>query len=168
MKTERNHGKNFTRRQFLHVSAGAALGAFALPALAQSTATHLDVYKEVTCGCCVNWVDHVQQQGFTATVHHPQDLNGLKAELGILPQWQSCHTAVTAEGFLFEGHVPARYITQFLAARPGDALGLAVPGMPMGSPGMEVGNQFSPYDIILMKKDGSAEVYASIKSASDQ
>lgn len=168
MPSRRNHSLNYSRRRFLHICGGTALGAFALPAFAQASATHLDVYKEVTCGCCANWVDRVQQQGFVATVHHPQDLNGLKAELGVLPQWQSCHTAVTANGFLFEGHVPARYITQFLAAPPDNTLGLAVPGMPMGSPGMEVGDQFSPYDVMLLKKDGSAEVFASIKSPADQ
>lgn len=162
-----------TRRQFLKTSTGAALGtftigAFSLPVLAQSTAIHLDVHKEPSCGCCVIWIEHMEKQGFATTVHHPDDLNALKAELGILPEWQSCHTAVTANGHLFEGHVPARYISSFLAAPPENALGLAVPGMPIGSPGMEMGERFTAYDVILMKKDGRSEVYASIKSAADQ
>ena len=157
------------RRQFLRLTASAALGAFTLPIFAQSTTVRqIDVYKEETCGCCVSWIEHMQQQGFVSTIHHPQDLNAVKAELGVLPQWQSCHTAVTAEGFLFEGHVPARYMTQFLASPPANALGLAVPGMPMGSPGMEVGDRISPYDIMLMTKDGREAIYASIKSAGDQ
>lgn len=168
MTTTRKHFTLTTRRQFLHASAGAALSAFALPVLAQSAPRQMDVYKEETCGCCVYWIDHMQQHGYAATVHHPADLNGVKAQLGVLPEWQSCHTAVTADGFLFEGHVPARYITQFLAAPPENTLGLAVPGMPMGSPGMEVGDRFSPYEVLLMRKDGRAEVYASIKSAADQ
>lgn len=157
-----------SRRQFLRLSSGAALGALTLPLFAQSAAQPLDVYKEETCGCCVFWIEHMQQNGFASTVHHPRNLNGVKQELGVLPEWQSCHTAVTADGHVFEGHVPARYIIQFLAEPPANALGLAVPGMPLGSPGMEVGGRFTPYDILLMRKDGTASVYANIKSAADQ
>lgn len=161
--------RNMPRRHFLRLASGAALGSIALPLFGQSRApVPLDVYKSETCGCCVNWIEQMQTHGFESTIYHPADLNGVKDELGVRVQWQSCHTAVTAEGFLFEGHVPARYINQFLAAPPTQALGLAVPGMPLGSPGMEVGDQFTPYDIILMKKDGTAEVYASIKSFADQ
>ncbi len=128
----------------------------------------LNVYKEVTCGCCNGWIEHMDEHGYSSNIFHPANLNAVKAELGIKPEWQSCHTAVTKEGFLFEGHVPEKYITQFLAAPPQGALGLAVPGMPIGAPGMEMGNRFMPYDILLMKKDGSSEVFASIKSAEDQ
>jgi len=161
--------KSESRRQFLRLAAGATIGSVALPLFAQTgTMKTMDVYKESTCGCCVNWIEHMQQNGFASTVHHPRNLNAVKAELGVLPEWQSCHTAVTEEGFLFEGHVPARYITQFLAAPAVGALGLAAPGMPMGSPGMEMGNRFTPYDVLLMKKDGTSQVYASIKSPADQ
>ncbi|PCJ24671.1 MAG: metal-binding protein [SAR86 cluster bacterium] len=128
----------------------------------------LNVYKEVTCGCCVGWIAHMDDNGFASKVIHPKDIYSVKEDLGILPKWQSCHTAVSPEGYLFEGHVPARYVTQFLQAPPADALGLAAPGMPMGSPGMEIGDQFTPYDVILMMKDGSSKVYASIKSKADQ
>ena len=128
----------------------------------------LNVYKEVTCGCCNGWVEHMDERGYKSNIFHPANLNSVKAELGIKPEWQSCHTAVTKEGFLFEGHVPEKYIAQFLAAPPEGALGLAVPGMPLGAPGMEMGNRFTPYDILLMKKDGSSEVFASIKSKEDQ
>ena len=138
-------------------------------AAAQSIADiTVNVYKSDTCGCCLGWMEHMQEHGFASKVFHPADLNGVKAELGILPQWQSCHTAVTQDGYLFEGHIPAKYIVQFLAAPPDNALGLAAPGMPMGSPGMEIGDRFAAYDVILMKKDGSSEVYASIKSKADQ
>ena len=169
MKFNRKQQSLTTRRQFLHRSGSVMIGAFALPVLAQSGGSRaLDVYKSETCGCCVYWIEHIEQNGYTTTVHHPEDLNGLKEELGVLLEWQSCHTAVTVEGYLFEGHVPARYVSQFLAAPPDNALGLAVPGMPIGSPGMEVGGRLSPYDILLMRKDGRAEVYASIKTAADQ
>lgn len=169
MQTPDNPHVHTKRRQFLRLATGAALGSLALPVLGQALSPrHMDVYKSETCGCCVFWIDHMETNGFAATVHHPRDLNGVKADLGILPEWQSCHTAVTTSGHRFEGHVPARYINQFLAAPPTNAIGLAVPGMPMGSPGMEIGDQFSPYDVLLMKQDGTAEVYAAIASPADQ
>jgi hypothetical protein len=128
----------------------------------------LNVYKEETCGCCVGWINHMDERGFDSTVIHPKDINAVKEQLGILPKWQSCHTAVSKEGYLFEGHVPAKYISQFLASPPANALGLAAPGMPMGSPGMEIGDSFFSYDVILMKKDGTSEVYATVKTQDEQ
>ena len=128
----------------------------------------LDVYKLESCGCCVGWIEHMDQRGFASKIIHPRNLEDIKDELGVLPEWQSCHTAVTKEGFVFEGHIPAKYISRFLQSPPADALGLAVPGMPVGAPGMEMGNRFIAYDIILMKKDGSSEVYARVKSKADQ
>ncbi|MBL4580713.1 MAG: DUF411 domain-containing protein [Gammaproteobacteria bacterium] len=128
----------------------------------------LNVYKEVTCGCCVGWIAHIDERGFDSTVFHPSDIYAVKEELGVLPKWQSCHTAVSKDGYLFEGHVPAKYISQFLASPPANALGLAVPGMPMGSPGMEMGARFNSYDVILMKKDGTSEVYATVKNQAEQ
>ena len=128
----------------------------------------LDVYKLESCGCCVGWIEHMDQRGFASKIIHPRDMNGVKANLGVLPKWQSCHTAVTKEGFVFEGHIPAKYISRFLASPPPNALGLAVPGMPLGAPGMEMGDRFIAYDIILMNKNGSSEVYARVKSKADQ
>lgn len=143
--------------------------AAATPAHAQSIDDiTLNVYKEETCGCCVGWIAHIDERGFESTVFHPTDLYAIKEELGVLPKWQSCHTAVSKDGYLFEGHIPAKYITQFLAAPPANALGLAVPGMPMGSPGMEIGDRFDSYDVILMKKDGTSEVYATVKKQDEQ
>lgn len=137
-------------------------------AAAERDAVHLDVYKSPDCGCCTLWMDHLAEQGFTSTGHHPSDLGGLKLGLGVPPRYGSCHTAVSKEGFIFEGHVPARYITQFLDAPPAGALGLAVPAMPVGSPGMEYKNQFMPYRVLLLNKDGSIEVYASVDSYAQQ
>ena len=74
---------------------------------------------------------------------------------------QSCHTGVSADGYFFEGHIPAKFVTAFLANPPENAAGLAVPGMPAGSPGMEMGDRFNPYSVILVKKDGTTEVYAT-------
>ncbi|MFM1896470.1 MAG: hypothetical protein RLZZ385_1544 [Pseudomonadota bacterium] len=137
-------------------------------ATAQASPIPLDVYKDPTCGCCGLWIEHMAAAGFASTVHHPDDLNRVKQELGIPPQLQSCHTAVTAEGYRFEGHVPARFVQQFLAAPPPNSAGLLVPGMPLGSPGMEVGERFTPYDVLLLNRDGSTSVYASLGSAAEQ
>ena len=128
----------------------------------------LTVYKSPSCGCCGQWIEHVQQQGFTATVNHPDDLNAIKSRYHIAPSLQSCHTAVTKEGYVFEGHVPARYMRQFLKSPPQGAIGLSVPGMPLGSPGMEMNNRFMPYQVLLLKTDGSTEVYASVETSEQQ
>ena len=83
-------------------------------------------------------------------------------------RYGSCHTGVSKDGFVFEGHVPARYIIQFLNNPPADARGLTVPAMPLGSPGMEYNDQFAPYEVLLLKKDGSVEVYAAVESYEQQ
>ena len=128
----------------------------------------LNVYKSETCGCCVGWIEHMEANSYHSNIFHPTDLDAVKQELGIKPEWASCHTAVTKEGYLFEGHIPAKFIDQFLANPPKGALGLTVPGMPIGGPGMEMGNRFTPYDILVMNTDGTSTVFASIKSALDQ
>ncbi|MDP1930643.1 MAG: DUF411 domain-containing protein [Gammaproteobacteria bacterium] len=128
----------------------------------------LSVLKDPSCGCCALWVDHITERGFAAQISHPSDLNREKLERGIAPQYQSCHTAVSSEGYVFEGHVPANLIQRFLDDKPENAIGLAVPGMPLGSPGMELGEQFQPYDVLLLKTDGSAEVYARVNTKAEQ
>ncbi|MGQ9424524.1 DUF411 domain-containing protein [Gilvimarinus sp. F26214L] len=128
----------------------------------------LEVYKSETCGCCEDWMEHMDRAGYGLTAHHPVDLNSKKQSLGIAPRYQSCHTAVTDDGYVFEGHVPAKVVERFLAEKPADAIGLAVPGMPLGSPGMEVEDRFTPYDVVLLKKDGSSEVYARFQTAAEQ
>jgi hypothetical protein len=122
----------------------------------------LDVYKSPTCGCCGQWISHLQSNGYQARVHHPDDLDAIKKQYRIGPQYQSCHTAVSAEGYVFEGHIPAWVINRFLAEKPKGSIGLAVPGMPVGSPGMEMGERFMPYDVLLLKSDGGSEVYTRI------
>ena len=113
-------------------------------------------------------MDHLAENGFTSTSHHPEKLGELKRELGVPVRYGSCHTGVSEAGYLFEGHVPARYVRQFLDNPPEDALGLTVPAMPVGSPGMEYKDQFMAYDVLLLKKDGSVEVYASVESYEQQ
>jgi hypothetical protein len=115
------------------------------------------VYKSASCGCCRAWVDHVRQAGFNPTVRDVGDVNPLKAELGVPRQLWSCHTALVG-GYLIEGHVPADLALKLLADKP-EAAGIAVPGMPMGSPGME-GPRNDPYEVILFRRDGGTSVYA--------
>jgi len=126
----------------------------------------LDVFKSRSCECCVGWMSHIEQNGFQATTHHPVDLQQLKYELGVAPQYQSCHTGVSKDGYVFEGHIPADVMQRFLSEKPDNALGLAVSGMPMGSPGMEMGDRRDDYDVLLLNKDGSSQVYARIRANS--
>ena len=123
---------------------------------------HLDIYKAETCGCCTGWISHLEANHFSASIHHPEDLNQKKKDLGIEARYQSCHTAVSKEGYFFEGHIPAHSMQKFLAEKPDQALGLAVPGMPIGSPGMEMGDRHDDYDVLLINRDGSSEVYEHI------
>ena len=122
----------------------------------------LDVYKSRTCGCCKKWISHIEDFGFESEVHHPANLNKIKADKGIEPRYQSCHTAVSSDGYVFEGHIPADIIQRFLANPPPNAIGLAVPGMPAGSPGMEMGSRHDEYDVFLLSKDGGDVVYEHI------
>jgi hypothetical protein len=122
----------------------------------------LDVYKSPSCGCCGKWVTHVEASGFKTVLHHPNDLNKLKADKGISPRYQSCHTAISLDGYVFEGHISADIIHRFLAHPPADTLGLAVPGMPAGSPGMEMGSRYEEYDILLLGKDDSNTIFEHI------
>lgn len=114
-------------------------------------AQEITVYKTPTCGCCTKWVEHLEQYGFEATVVSLNDLSPVKSRLGVPNGLRSCHTAETG-GYVIEGHVPAADIARVLEERP-DASGLAVPGMPVGSPGMEHGERKDPYDVILFEGD---------------
>ena len=111
--------------------------------------------------CCGAWVKHLEADGFTVKVNaaEPSTLASLKRQAGIGDRLASCHTA-KFDGYVIEGHVPGTEIKRPVAERP-EAIGLAVPGMPVGSPGMEQGAEFEPYDVLLIKKDGSTEIFAS-------
>jgi len=116
------------------------------------------VYKSPTCGCCESWAGHMQSAGFPVEVRDTQDLGAINAELGVPAGQGSCHTARVGDYFV-EGHVPTDDVKRLLAEQP-DARGLAVPGMPQGSPGMEQGSVRQPYDVLLVAKDGSTSVFA--------
>ncbi len=128
----------------------------------------IDVYKTPTCGCCNFWVSHLEKSGIETRTYDYASLHEVKERFGIKEDLVSCHTGVSKSGYFFEGHIPAKFILKFLMDPPSEAKGLAVPGMPMGSPGMEMGDRFDPYSIFLVKLDGSIEVYAEIKTMEDQ
>ncbi len=121
------------------------------------------VHKTPTCGCCKMWVKHIEKNGFIANIKEHDDLLEIKDKHKIEPQYRSCHTAVSKEGYIFEGHIPSKYIKQFLSEDHPNALGLSVPGMPLGSPGMEVDDLFTPYDVLILYKDGSSKVFAEVR-----
>ena len=117
------------------------------------------VHKTESCGCCHLWVEHLKENGFKVTVRDVVDLGGIKERVGVPYGMGSCHTARVG-GYFIEGHVPAADIVRLLDERP-DAKGLTVPGMPLGSPGMEVASgQTQPYDVHLVARDGSTSVFA--------
>lgn len=128
----------------------------------------LTVYKDPNCGCCVHWITHVEEHGYETTTVHPQDMWLVKQKLGVTGPVQSCHSAVTKDGYVFEGHVPAKFMTQFLANPPAQAIGLSVPAMVVGSPGMEVDDKFRAYQILQLNKDGSSSLYQAIDSYQQQ
>ena len=120
----------------------------------------IEVWKSATCDCCGAWVKHLEANGFTVKVNaaEPSALSALKRQFGIGDELASCHTA-KIDGYVVEGHVPATDIKRLVAERP-DAAGLSVPGMPIGSPGMEHGAETEPYDVLLIGKDGGTEIFA--------
>ena len=126
------------------------------------------VHKSPTCGCCTGWVGHMTSHGAHTKIQHSDNLARLKADLGIPANARSCHTAISDSGYVFEGHIPAKFIQQFLSNPVLDAKGLVVPGMPVGSPGMEYKDQFMPYVVYLLKLDGKLEVFAKVNSLADQ
>src|SRR5262245_9412787 len=131
-----------TRRKWLQLTvAGAALGSARGLFASELTGAPIPitVYKSPTCGCCAKWVEHMKAGGFAVTVHEMDDVAPKKKELGIPEALQSCHTGLVA-GYAIEGHVPADVVQQLVREKPKVA-GLAVPGMPMGSPGMEMGRK---------------------------
>ena len=130
-------------------------GAFAVPVLAHAAMPIVDVYKSASCGCCGEWVKHMKDNGFTVRTHDVANPSDYREKFGIPNQFGSCHTAKVG-GYAIEGHVPAADVARLLAAKP-KATGLAVPAMPLGSPGMD-GPRKDPFDVLLVKADGSTSV----------
>jgi len=139
----------FSRRSFLALSGalGASLVTGTTTKAAMGRKTSIHVYKSPWCGCCGAWVDHMRGAGFEVRVTELEDLAPVKARYGVSQELQSCHTGII-EGYVIEGHVPARDVSRLLKERP-EAIGLSVPGMPVGSPGMEQGERREPYQVVL-------------------
>jgi len=139
------------------------LSTCAAPALAQSLlGAEIEVYKSPTCGCCNDWIRHLRENRFKVTANDVTDSRHYRARFGMPHKLGSCHTALV-EGYVIEGHVPAREIKRLLRERT-KALGLSVPGMPVGSPGMdgpEYKGHVDPYDVLLVQPDGRTSVFAS-------
>jgi hypothetical protein len=161
----------------LKIVAAAAVAAAAVTAVAVTSSSSADavrapgietpvaapvltVYKSPTCGCCKDWITHVQRAGFRVDVKEMDNMSTVKADAGIPASVQSCHTTIV-DGYAIEGHVPADVIQRLLKERPKVA-GIAVPGMPVGAPGMEVpGRPADKYDVVTFDRKGKTGVFAS-------
>lgn len=145
------------RREFLFTACSAVV----LAAPAHAATAQMQVLKSPTCGCCGAWVAHIEDAGFVVDVQDvSQDvLWAAKGRAGITAELSSCHTGLI-EGYFIEGHVPASDVQRLLAERP-DAIGLTVPGMPIGSPGMEMGDKRDAFDTLLVLHDGNTVVFSS-------
>jgi hypothetical protein len=152
-----------TRRKWLQLTiTGTAIAGSARRLLASELTvppTPITVYKSPSCGCCAKWVDHMKAANFAVTVKDMDDVNPVKDEMGVPEALRSCHTGLVA-GYVVEGHVPADVIQQALKEKP-KVLGIAVPGMPVGTPGMEMGGRKDKYDVVSFDKAGKTKVYAS-------
>jgi len=146
-----NMRPGMNRRRFVAASAAVLLAG---PAIAASDV--IEVYKSSTCGCCTKWIAHLRANGFEVKAHDVDDIKVSRARLGVPQELGSCHSAHVG-GYLIEGHVPAGDIQRLLRERP-SAAGLAVPGMPRGSPGME-SDVKDPYDVLLFQLNGRYTVY---------
>lgn len=139
--------------------AGDALSNSADIAL---TPENFTVFKGPFCFCCNRWIKHLRHEGVEPEVVTTRKMSEIKGQWAVPDGLHSCHTAVWNQRYVFEGHVPARYIRQFLSNPPANAVGLTVPGMPDGSPGMYEGKDFEPYNIYLLLRGGDYELYARV------
>ena len=155
-----------SRRRFVRSSlsllaiTGLGYSKVGMAAIQQETVT---VWKTPTCGCCKDWVIHLRREGFNVVTNDVPDTAPIRQKLGLPAKYGSCHTALVG-GYVVEGHVPAQEVKRLLREKPA-AIGLAVPGMPIGSPGMEMRGEMlgvrDAYDVVLVTKDGSSRVYES-------
>jgi hypothetical protein len=137
-------------------SRAALAGALCAPMLAMAAAPVIEVFKSESCGCCGAWVEHLKANGFTTRVVNVENPSDYRERGGIPNRLGSCHTGMI-QGYAIEGHVPASDIKRLLAEKP-KARGLAVPAMPLGSPGME-GPRKDPFDVLLVQADGRTKVF---------
>jgi hypothetical protein len=147
------------RNLYILPLVGLVLTAFmAMVSPRAAQAVEITVYKSAQCGCCGNWVKYMRARGYKLAVRNMDNLDAVKKMAGVPDRFQSCHTALV-DGYVVEGHVPAADVARLLAERP-KARGIAVPGMPMGSPGME-GRMSERYHVVLFGGPGGAKIFAS-------
>lgn len=145
------------KKQILGLVVTATLG-FSTPLLAAGATQSIHVYKSPTCGCCTAWIDHLEENGFEVEATDTQNMNRIKIGAGLTRNLASCHTAFVGD-YVIEGHVPADDIHKLLANAP-EAAGLSVPGMPAGSPGMEMGDRKDHYQVLMFNNQGQTKVFS--------
>ena len=150
------------RRRLISLAWGASALA-SLPAIAATSLPQVEVFKNPSCGCCGAWADHLKAAGFPVKLTLVEDTGAVRQRLGMPERFGSCHTA-TVGSYTLEGHVPADEVKRLLALKP-KAVGLAVPSMPPGSPGMEMGARKDPYNVFLIDKSGHETVFAAYPKA---
>ncbi len=158
-----SHECDRTRRTLLTCLVAIGFPSIAPARTAQEASPLIEVWKSPACGCCKDWVKHLEEHGFRVTVNDSGNASA-RARLGIPQKFGSCHTALV-DGYALEGHVPASDVRRLLKERP-KAVGLAVPGMPVGSPGMdgpEYAGEKNPFDVLLVQADGTAAVYRQVR-----
>lgn len=160
------NSKRLSRRSALRLPLAllglAVLSHPSLALAARSAAEPVMVWKNPDCGCCREWITHLRKNGFEVVSNDVKDTAPIRQKLGLPDKFGACHTA-TVGNYVVEGHVPAQELRRLLKEKP-NARGLAVPGMPVGSPGMEAGNTRDAYDVLLVLTDGSSRIYQSYPS----
>lgn len=157
--------QDLTRRAWLaqmtQTLAGGLAVLAAVPSVSDAAAKPIaiTVYKDPSCGCCTKWVDHLRANGFAVDARDRSDMDALKDSLGVPAALRSCHTGIAGR-YVIEGHVPASDVKRLLASKPKDLVGIAVPGMPTGSPGMEMGGRVDRYDVTGFGAGGRSRVFA--------
>ena len=155
--------KALNRREWMRALIGIAITATTVAARRRGGLMFepsITVYKDPNCGCCKKWISHLEANGFKATAHDRTDMNALKDSLGVPTALRSCHTAVVGK-LIVEGHVPAADIRTAMRRLPKGMIGLAVPGMPSGSPGMEMGDRTDRYDVVAFGAKGETKVFTT-------
>jgi hypothetical protein len=146
----------------MSTALAAAPGAWDQPNEALSKPAEITVYRSPSCGCCGKWLEHMKRQGFKVKDVMDDDMDAIKQKLGVPTELKSCHTGVI-EGHLIEGHVPAQDVKKLLKTKPA-LLGLAVPGMPVGTPGMDMGPRKDPFAVLGFTKDGRSSIFTNYPS----
>ncbi|MBK8770103.1 MAG: DUF411 domain-containing protein [Rhizobiales bacterium] len=147
------------RRTFILSAVGMAF-AGSVSAVRSAALPKVEVFRNPGCGCCEGWVDHMRNAGFEVSIEDDANLEGRLERLGIPSELGSCHVGISS-GFAFVGHIPSIDVSRFLSSPPADAVGLTVPGMPVGSPGMGPEGSGGPYNVLLISRLSKPSVYAS-------